>query len=78
MCGVKLLNIFSSCYAVEKMADRSSEGYGDTYIADLVLCFLNSLQLWRVCDHAETFPFILLKVLPVENLQNKQTQSQTF
>lgn len=44
--------------------------YANTYIADLVLCFLNSLQLWRVCDHAETFPFILLKILPVENLEN--------
>lgn len=43
----------------------------DTYIADLVLRFLNSLQLRRVCDHAETFPFILLKILPVENLQDK-------
>lgn len=42
-----------------------------TYIADLILRFLNSLQLRRVCDHAETFSFILLKILPVENLQNE-------
>lgn len=37
-------------------------------IADLVLRFLNSLQLWCVCDHVESFPFILLKILPVKNL----------
>lgn len=50
------------------------DGVVDTYIADLFLRFLNSLELWRVCDLAKTFPFILLKILLVVNLQDK-TQS---
>lgn len=43
----------------------------DTHIADLILCFLNSLHLRRVCNHTETFSFILLEILPVKNLRNK-------
>lgn len=45
-----------------------------TYIADLVLRFLNSLHLWRACDHTETFSSILLKILFVANLQEKKHQ----
>ena len=52
-------------------ADPFGDRVADTHIADLILRFLNSLQLRRVCDHAETFSFILLKILPVEDLQNK-------
>ena len=45
----------------------------DTYIADLFLCFLHSLELRRICYHAVTFPFTLLKVLLVTNLRNTNT-----
>lgn len=45
----------------------------DTYIADLFLRLLNSLQLRCVCDHTETFPFILLEILPVDSLRNTNT-----
>lgn len=58
---------------MNRWSEGWSFGVADTYIADLVLRFLNSLQLRRVCDHAETFPFILLKILPVANLQNTNT-----
>lgn len=54
--------------------EQRSRDTAGTHIADLVLRFLDSLQLWRVCDHAETFSFILLKVLPVVDLHSKQDQ----
>lgn len=50
-------------------------GIPDTYIADLVLWFLESLQLWRVCDHSEGFPSILFEILLVENLSRKNKQT---
>lgn len=40
-----------------------------SYVADLILCFLNSLQLWCVSYNTEAFSFVLLKLLLVEHLQ---------
>lgn len=46
-----------------------------TYVADLVLCFLDSLQLWCIRHNAEALSFVLLKFLLVEHLQHKHTQN---
>lgn len=54
-------------------SDHLGHWTADTYIADLFLCFLHSLELRRICDHAVTFPFTLLKVLLVTNLRNTNT-----
>lgn len=60
---------------IQRYLNRRRDGcdcVADTYIADLFLRFLDSLELWSVCDLAETFPFILLKSLLIVNLHNKQ------
>lgn len=46
-----------------------------SYITDLVLRLLESLHLRRVYHHAETFPFVLLKVLFVKSLKCKVNQN---
>lgn len=60
---------------IQRYLNRRRDGCdcaADTYIADLFLRFLDSLELWSVCDLAETFSFILLKSLLIVNLHNKQ------
>lgn len=46
-----------------------------TYVADLILCFLNSLQFWCVSYNTEALSLVFLKLLLVEHLQYAQIKS---
>lgn len=60
----------------ERTEQRLTSGVrGVPYIADLILCFLDSLHLGRIRDHGETFSFNLLKLLLVVNLQEKKNET---
>lgn len=71
-----LLLPFLSPHKTAYWHQRASEGWFSwTHIADLLLRLLQSQELRCVHDLAVSFPFILLKVLLVVNLQLETRQT---
>lgn len=59
-------------YEQEEEERKGCDGAAHTYIADLHLCSLYSQHLWIVCNLSVCLPSVLLILVLIANLHDKQ------